>query len=265
MLEGQEADVRRRPALVGRPPRQPLVPGAEDVQGEIILAGRHVGEFHRHHLAGVQVDDIHPPLGVLAHLVVVALRPALGGVEGHHPGVVVVGAVHRPGAQAEDQAHHAGGGVDELVPGVGILRQTHPGDLGEEVTAIAPAGDALHQQGHLLVPVEEATLLAIAQGLLAQGAGVDGLDGGQEVIEALLVGALVGAEDALVLAGEGIAVAVLQQGAGADDDGRLAEVVQHLDELLHKLGGETPGDDAPAGLVEVIEQGVLTSDLTLAV
>ena len=76
--------------------------------------------------------------------------------------------------------------------------------------------------------------------------------------------ALIGAKDALVFAGEGIAIAVLQQTAGPDDDRRLAEIIQHLDKLLHEFSGKVAGDDAPARLVQVVEQGILAHDLTLA-
>ena len=123
------------------------------MQRQVVLAAGHVGELDRHHLAGIQVDHVHAPLGVLPHLLVVALGPALGRVEGDHPGVIVVRAIHRPGAQPEYQPDHAGRGVDQLVPGIGVLGQPHAGDLGKKVILVTAARYPLHQQRHLLVPV----------------------------------------------------------------------------------------------------------------
>ena len=54
------------------------------------------------------------------------------------------------------------------------------------------------------------------------------LEGGQP----LLRRPLVGAEHAVVGAGEGVAVVVLEQRTGTDDDRRLPEVLQHLQEVL---------------------------------
>ena len=214
-----------RPAVAGD---ERLVAGGEQVQGQVGLVLDQVQEVAGDQLVGLEVEVVHAPLGGTGHLVEVGLGPLLGGVEGDDAGVVVVGAVDRARAQAEHQAHDPGLGVDGAVPDVGVEGEADAGHLRIEVPVVHGARDAHDQQRHLLVAVQHAAVGAVAQGLLAHGAGVDGADGGQQVLEALLARALVGAEDALVLAGEGVAVVVLQQGAGAHDEGRLAEVVDHL-------------------------------------
>ena len=110
------------------------------------------------------------------------------------------------------------------------------------------------KQRHLLVAVQQPALGAVAQGLLAHRAGVDRRTADRKSCQPLLVRPLVGAEDALVLAGEGVAVVVLQQAAGADDDRRLPEVVEHLGELLDDVVGKVAHEDAPAGLFDAVEE-----------
>ena len=97
-------------------------------------------------------------------------------------------------------------------------------------------------------------MVAVAQRLLAQGAGVHRLHGLQDRLQPLLGRALVGAEDALVLAGEGVAEAVLEQAAGAHDDGRLPVPGEHGHQLAPDRVGEGAGHDALARLGGAVEQ-----------
>ena len=106
------------------------------------------------------------------------------------------------------------------------------------------AADAHDEQRHLLVAVEEVSVGAVAEGLRADGARVDGAHRVLEDPVAFLEAALVRAEHALVFAGKGVADTVLEQRARPDDDGRLAEVFQHGQELLldhrHELARQQP-------------------------
>ena len=79
---------------------------------------------------------------------------------------------------------------------------------------------------------------AVGQGLIGEGAGVDRAHGVHEGFEPIPRRALVGAEDAFIFSGEGVAVGVLQEAGGTDDDGRLAEILEHLPELGDDLVGE---------------------------
>ena len=107
-----------------------------------------------------------------------------------------------------------------------------PRHMGVVVAAMAVAADPHHQQGHLFVPVQQIPLYAVFIGLLADGAGIYLAHCRLKLAVALVQCTLVGAEDAVILSGKGIAEAILQQGAGTDDDWRLAEVFQHGEELL---------------------------------
>jgi hypothetical protein len=165
-----------------------------------------------------------------------------------------VGAVHGAGPQPEHHPHHAGLGVDVFAPAVRIVRQPDAGHVRIEERPVALAGDPLDQKRHLLVAFQQPPLGAVAQRLLAHRAGVDRPHGRHEVFQPLLMLPLVGAEDALVFAGEGVAEAVLQEAAGADDDRRLPEVVEHLGELAADVVGELPAEEPPAGLLDAVEK-----------
>ena len=96
-------------------------------------------------------------------------------------------------------------------------------------------------------------MLAVAERLLGERARVDGLHRGEEGLEPLLGRALVRAEDALVLAGEGVPEAVLEQAARAHDDRGLPVRLQHRHHLPdHELreGALHDGRARPRGAVE---------------
>ena len=195
-------------------------------------------------------------LGVFAHRVEVAFRAASRRVQRHQPGIVVVRSIHGPGAQPEDQPDDACAGIDLLVPNIGIEGETDAGDLREELLPVSLAGDPHYQQGHLLVPVEKSAVDPVSQGFLAHRAGIHLPHGVQQCLQSLLPGALVDAKDAFVLAGEGVAVRVFQKRAGTHDVGRLAEVVEHRHELVHRVIRESPLEDSRSGLVQAFEEGV---------
>ena len=97
------------------------------------------------------------------------------------------------------------------MPDVGVEGEADAGDLRVEAVAVHGARDAHDEQRHLFVVVEQPARGAVAQRPLAHRAGVDRAHGGEEVLQPLRVRALVGAEDAVVLAGEGVAEVVFQQ------------------------------------------------------
>ena len=122
------------------------------------------------------------------------------------------------------------------------------------------AGDTLDQQGHLFIVLVEAALQPVGQGILVHGAGEDAAHRFLEKLVTPLRRALVDAEVALVLAREGVAEGVLQEAAGADDDRRLAEILQHqlklLLDLLRKGAAEHFGLELP-GTLEIPLPGLV--------
>ncbi len=91
---------------------------------------------------------------------------------------------------------------------------------------------------HLLVEVEEAALGPVLDGVGAEDGGVDLGHGVEQGVEPLLLVALVGQEEALVLPGEGGPQAVLEEARAADDERHVAEVVQGDRQALDDLGRE---------------------------
>jgi len=177
-------------------------------------------------------------------------------VERHHAGVVVVHAVHGAGAEAVDQPEHAGLRIDFGAPDEGIVGKADAGEVRIEGAALQFARHAHDQQGHLFVALQQAMAFAVGQRLAAHAAGVDGADRVEERPQAFLERALVRAEHAVVLAGEGIAVGVLQQGAGAHDHGILPEIIQHLFEQRNLVGRELAVEDAFLRFVHAVEEGI---------
>ncbi len=84
----------------------------------------------------------------------------------------------------------------------------------------------LDQDRHALVVVDQILLLAVDHRVGGEQAGVDLLDRAGQGLEVGGGGALVGAEEAVILAGEGDAEVVLQQGGGAHDQRRVAHLLQ---------------------------------------
>ena len=164
-----------------------------------------------------QVDDVGDTLAVAADLIGGTLGAEHRCVERHHACVVVVVAIHGARAEAEDEAQHALRGIDALVPHVRVERVAHAADVRVVQVTVELARDALHEERHLLVAVDEAAVQPVGEGLLAHRARVDGAHGRDELGQTLLRITLVAAEHALVLAGEGVAVRVLEQAGGAHD------------------------------------------------
>ena len=111
----------------------------------------------------------------------------------------------------------------------------------EEQPAMVGAGDPLHQDRHLLVVGIQAAVDAVLQGVGAHRGGVHGAYRILQGVQPLGGGALVGAEDRFVFAGEGIAEVVLQQGTGSHNDRGLAEMLQHTEEPFAHRRREPPG------------------------
>ena len=135
----------------------------------------------------------------------------------------------------------------------GLNEKPTPATCGKEQIAVQLAGDALDEQGHLLVAVEQTVMQTIAQAFLAHGAGIDRAHRVHECLQALLGRALIGEEDAFVFAGEGVAVVVLQQAAGAHDQRRLPKVLQHFHELLLDVVGKRAGENLLPGFFGALQ------------
>ena len=135
---GEQVVERRHPDLAGAAGRRGkrFVGRGEHLHRHIGALFDHVEEVARHDAVGLKIDVIDPPLGVLADLLEVGFGPFLRHVERDEPGVVVVGAVHRPRPQAEDQPEHARLGIDALIPDVGIEGEPHAGRLRVIVPAV---------------------------------------------------------------------------------------------------------------------------------
>ena len=167
-----------------------------------VVAPQHLGHRPCLELVGRQVDDIHVVLRVIADVLRAALRAQVRVAQRHHTGIVLAHALDRARAQPD---HHAGEAVlaaqlripDEWVAAVG-----HAGRGREVQVAVALALHHLQQDRHPLVEVEDLLLLAIQQHVRIVDARIHARDGFQERSEVVFERALVGAEDALVHAGE---------------------------------------------------------------
>ena len=84
----------------------------------------------------------------------------------------------------------------------------------------------LNQNRHLLVEVDEPPFASIGDGIGPEDRGVDLGDRVLQRREPLAAAAAVGEEQALVLAGEARADAVLEQARAPDDERPVAEVVE---------------------------------------
>ena len=87
------------------------------------------------------------------------------------------------------------------------------GDVRIVIVAVNVAAHAHDQKRHLLIAVEKVSFGAVFYSVRVDGAGVDLLYRALEYLIALLEAALIGAENALVLSGEGVAEAVLKDRA----------------------------------------------------
>jgi len=163
----------------------------------------------------------------------IRFRPQFGCVECNQAGVVVVGTVYRAGAETGHEADHAGLHVDARVPAIGIYRQANAGGMWMEIGASRCPGHPHDQHRHLFVFGQQAAPFAVAQCLLAHGAGIDPTHGIQQALQALFPRPSVGAKHAVVLTGKGIAIAVLQSRTGAHDERPFAEIFEHSFELAH--------------------------------
>lgn len=90
---------------------------------------------------------------------------------------------------------------------------SHAGNVRIVIVAVNVAAHSHDQQSHLLIAVEEVSLCAVFDRVRVDGAGVDLLDRTLKIVVALFQTALIWAENALVFSGEGVAEAVLKNGA----------------------------------------------------
>ena len=98
--------------------------------------------------------------------------------------------------------------------------------------------------------------LSVGERFPAHRTGIDSSYGSNEVLEPTFTRALVRAEDAIVFACKGVAEVVLEQRAGAYDDGGLTVVVQHLLELLEYIVRKLSCENSLARLLGAFEESL---------
>ena len=177
-------------------------------------------------LVGLQVKQIHLVLRILGNLNP-HFRPQVGMADGDHARVIRTDPLHRPCAQPKNEADDALTDIDAVIPGIEIAREGDSGQRREEIFPVRHAGNTLHQDRHLFIVCAQAPLAAITQSIGVESAGIHQLDSTHEVIQTGLGVSLVRAKYAAIFPGKGIAKTVLQQAAGAYDNGRLSVIVQH--------------------------------------
>ena len=127
------------------------------------------------------------------------------------------------------------------------------GNMWIVIVAMHVTADTHDQQCHLLIAVKELALCAVFDRIRVDGACIDLLDGALKDIIAFLQAALIRAENTLIFAGKGIAEAILQDGAGAHNDRRLAEIFEHGQKLFLDAWHEGPVEQQLADRFRVFE------------
>ena len=169
---------------------------------------------YRLKLVALEVYHVHFVLRVFILVAVGHHRRRGGRVHVQKPCIVVGLAVDRTRTHAENEAQHAlvfRRGV--LLVQIQVLRVADTGDVRIVIVAVNVAAHAHDQKRHLLIAVEKVSFGAVFYSVRVDGAGVDLLYRALEYLIALLEAALIGAENALVLSGEGVAEAVLKDRA----------------------------------------------------
>ena len=200
-----------------------------------VLAADLAQELPRlHRLEGVrlEVDHVDPLRRVLERLVHgdVGAQPRLPGGDQHR--IVVRHAVHGARAEPRDEPDQPVAALDPGRPAELVVVERHAGAGRHPVLADPLADDLLHEDAHLLVDVDQVALGAVLERVGTEDRGVDLGDRVHQRLDPRRLRPLVAEEQALVLAGEGRAGAVLEQAGAADDDRRLAEVVEREREPL---------------------------------
>ncbi|MCZ7652348.1 MAG: hypothetical protein M5U13_14745 [Thermoanaerobaculia bacterium] len=119
-----------------------------------------------------------------------------------------------------------------------LFEKPTPAKAGEPVGADPAPHHLLDQNPHLLVHVEEAAAGPVLDRVGAEDGGVDLGHRVGERHQPLPLAAHVGEEEALVLAGEGRAEAVLEQRGAAHDDRAPLELVEHRGQPAQHLRRE---------------------------
>jgi hypothetical protein len=182
----------------------------EQIEREAGVVAHHLWKRAADEAVLPQVDLVHAPLRMAGDLAEAARRAQIGDVQRHRAGEVVVVAIFRARAQAGHESDDTGPHVDARAPAIRVYRQADTGGVRIEVASARGARQAHDQNGHLLALAEQAASLAVAQRLFAHGAGMDPAHGVEQLRQALAPRAAIGAEHAVVLAGEGVAVAVFE-------------------------------------------------------
>ena len=214
-----------------------------------------VTERQRLEAAVAEVDQVDVALRVAVNLGGLLHRAQRGLLESHQHRVVGDRAVDGAGAEAEHQPGHAVGVADARRPTHFAARKGDTREDREEHAADLAPHDLLDENAHLLLEVDQAALAAVLDGVGMEDRGVDLGDGILERGQPLLERAAVGDEQALVLAGEGVADAVLEQARRAHHQWHLAHGVEHLAEPSMDGGREG------AALEEPLHERVLVADL----
>ena len=156
--------------------------------------------------------------------------------------IVLGGSVHGFGTESHDNSEHAGRGIHIRHPFVGAVTVADAGGAGHEIIAEAGTGNSLYQDCHLLVPVGQPPLVAIFQGGVIHGAGVNLPHCLFKLFQPFLGISLVDAENRFIFSGEGVAKSILQKTGRADDDRTLTVIFQHIQKLFPDVGGKLPGE-----------------------
>jgi hypothetical protein len=158
-----------------------------------------------------QIDHVDAPGGIVQDLV-------HGGVDaqgrlsrGEQLGVVVAQPVHRPGAQAGNEAEQAvlasdAGRPAKLVPG-----KSDSGEGREEIFAGPAAHHRLNHDSHFFVEVEQPPLGPVLDGVRAVDGGVDFGNRVEQGVQPLFLVALVGQEQAFIFSGESRSQTIFQE------------------------------------------------------
>ena len=125
-----------------------------------------------------------------------------------------------------------------LHPFIRVIGAAHTGSHWHIEVAVLLPGHLLNQQGHLFIHIQQVAFPAVFNGLFVHGAGVYPADGFLQFLHPFLLGALVHTEDGFVFAGECIAVSVLHDAAGTDNDWGGPVVVQHIAQLFTYIFGQ---------------------------
>ena len=211
--------------------------------------------------AGSQVDHVRLRGRVAHHLVRrrVHSQPRLTGREKDR--VIVAQPIDGARSEAGHEPDEPVGALDPRRPAELVRAERHSRVGGQVPVAHSPADDLLDHDRHLLVHVEKTALGAVLDRVRPEHRGVDLRDRVLQRFEPLPLRSLVRQEEALVLARERGAGAVLQQAGAAHDQRALLQLVERHRQTPGELRREARVleelDDVRVVLTDLIDRQVL--------